>query len=92
MTILPRQNWTAYEVRAKPIDEAVLREMTPEEKFEQYEDLFEIVSAPRQVSGDWARLERWEWEQKVAARLRQVAAFQKLDQRYRGQNAANHSG
>ena len=54
--------------------------MTPAERFAVYADMYNMLwAARRNTPGDWERLDRWRWEEKLAVRRRMVDAFAKLD-------------
>ena len=85
-----------------PSMQPILRQPTPHgymhiglsERYAIYADLFETIWNARQLQnqGDWRRLERSSREQKLAKRLRQIAAFQKLDETHNGRSASANSG
>ena len=87
----PRQNWTAYADRVKPIDAAWLRALTCAERFDLYADMFKMVLQSSDQRKDQSRLEQWSWEQKVAARRRQLNAYNALDKLKRERAAAHDS-
>lgn len=94
MSIVPHQDWALYAARTAAEDAKWLRALGPSEKFALYSDLFETIWTARhnQRLGDWERLEHWSWEQKLAKRLRQIVAFQKLDETHNGRSASANSG
>jgi hypothetical protein len=92
MVTVPQQDWSYYEQRVRESDVAWLRSLTVQQRFSLYEDLFDILwTARRKMPGDWARLDRCHWEEKVGLRRRMVEAFSKLDQSQRERTAAKHS-
>ena len=92
MTTTPQQDWPLYEARARKSDAAWVRGLEPAQRFALYDELFSAIMAARHGLGDWDRLERWHWKQKVATRLRLIEAFRKLDQLDRERTAANNTG
>jgi hypothetical protein len=92
MSFAPRQDWALFRELTRQADADWLRRLTVDERFEMYCDLFNIVREARQGPGDWEKLDRWAWEQKVALRLRMVEAYQKLDELRRERTAADHTG
>jgi hypothetical protein len=88
----PKQDWDAYEVRARKTDAAWLRSLTPNERFTLYQDLFGLVCAARHVPGNWERLDRWSWQQKLALRVRLVDAYRKRDQMLHERTAQDDVG
>jgi hypothetical protein len=89
MADVPQQDWAAYEARTAESDAAWIRGLTPEDRFALYADLFRIIWGARRGPGDWERLDRWHWDQKLATRLRLVDAFRKLDEVRRARTAAS---
>jgi hypothetical protein len=92
MTFAPRHDWKAYEALTAESDAERLRALTPEEKFAIYADMFRIAREARNGPGDWERLDRYLWEEKVAIRLRMVEAFRKMDQLDAERAASNSAG
>jgi hypothetical protein len=93
MAVLPQHDWSYYEARLGESDAAWLRSLSIGDRFSLYEDLFNILwTARRKMPGDWARLDQYHWEEKVALRRRTVEAFSKLDQARRERAAANYAG
>jgi hypothetical protein len=82
MSFAPQQNWPAYAARAAEEDAKWVRALSLSERFALYADLFKIIWNARKNPrmGDWDRLDQWSWEQKLAKRRREVAAFRKLDE------------
>jgi hypothetical protein len=68
-----------------------IRSLTSQERFAIYADLFDVIWSARQTLGDWEQLECWQWDQKLAHRLRMVEAFSKLDEFRRERAAANNA-
>jgi hypothetical protein len=91
MVDVPRQDWSDYEARARGNDVAWVRGLTPSGRFALYEELFGIVWGARRDLGNWERLDRWHWHQKIAMRLRLVKAFMKLDELHCERTAAHDS-
>jgi hypothetical protein len=90
MVIAPQQNWALYESLTRSEHEKWLRELSPEDRFAIYKDLFNMIWNARDEKRDCERLDQWFWERKLAARMRQVEAYRKLDQFCRERAAANH--
>ena len=91
MVDVPQQDWSLYESLAHESDVAWVRGLTLQSRFAIYEDLFSVIWNGRRDRGNWERLDRWNWDQKLAGRQRLVEAFAKLDQLYRERAAANDS-
>lgn len=89
MVDLPQQDWSLYENYTRPANVAWIRGLTPQDRFALYEDLFRIIWSSRRDLESHHRVERWDWQQKVATRLRLVEAFEKLDQLYCERPSAN---
>ncbi len=89
---MPQQDWAAYEARTAQSDANWIRGLAIKDRYDLYEDLFGIIWAARRGRGNWEQLDRWNWHQKFAIRLRSVEAFRKLDQIHRERTVANHSG
>src|SRR5262245_37791886 len=94
MSIAPQQDWAMYAARTAAEEAKWLRALAPSERFVLYADLFEAIWTARQNQGlgDWERLDRWNWQQKLARRLQDVAGFQKLDEIRNGRAAPTHTG
>jgi hypothetical protein len=86
----PRQNWSAYEARVRAADEQWLRSLTVDQKFALYCDFFDALHNSRDPAVNREQLERWRWQQKLAARRRQVEAFRRLDE-WRERRAQNNA-
>jgi hypothetical protein len=91
MAFAPQQIWSTYEGITRPEHADWVRALSPQERFSLYEDMFNMIWTSRDARGDWDRLDRWRWEQKLATRIRQVEAFSKLDQFRRERAAANNA-
>ena len=90
MDNFPQQDWSYYESRKRDADAQWLRSLTADDRMTLYEDMFNVIeSARKEVGGDWERLDRWHWEQKIALRQQMVAAFTKLDELQREHAASN---
>lgn len=76
----PRQDWAFYDAAVRPHELERLGRMTPAEKFALYEDMFELVTAGRIGTEEWARLEEMRWQEKLRIRNKMVEAFRKLDE------------
>jgi hypothetical protein len=87
----PRQDWSAYQAKADAFDRQWLHGLTVEDRFAMYSDLFNLVQNSRVQSANREELDRWHWQQKLAARHRMFEAFQKLDA-YRERTAKHHAG
>jgi hypothetical protein len=92
MVDVPQQDWMEYEARTAKTDAAWIRGLSVSERFALYDDLFSIVWGARRGPGDWERLDRWHWQQKLAARLQLVEMLSKLDQENRGRTVAENPG
>lgn len=90
MEDVPQQDWAAYEALTAESDAAWLRGLTLCDRFALYAELFDVVWNARGSQGNWERLDRWNWDQKLATRLRLVEAYRKLDDRHRERFAANN--
>lgn len=81
MSFAPQHDWSYVESRSRESEAARLRSTTLAERFAVYADMYNMLWTARQSApGDWDRLERWRWEEKLALRGRMVEAFTKLDQ------------
>ena len=89
MGFAPQQDWDTYEVRAKQSDTKWLRQLTPGECFDLYEDLYNVVTQANCDRGDEENLEQNRWRAKLALRKKLVTAFQKLDELRCGQTSSN---
>jgi len=92
MAAASQQDWSYYKTRERDSDAAWLRSSSLGERFELYEDMFNILWVARPgMAGNWARLEQRQWTDKVALRRQMVDAFTKLDQLQRERAAAHHA-
>lgn len=90
--IAPQQNWAAVENRLRALDAAWLRSLSMNDRFALYQDIFLVLRDSRQkLAGDWERLERQQWEEKLVLRRRLGEAFSKLDEWRSERAAANHA-
>jgi hypothetical protein len=82
MSFAPQQNWRVYAERTATEQAHWVRALSLSERFDLYADLFNVIWNARQNAGmgDWDRLDQWSWEQKLARRQREVAAFRKRDE------------
>ncbi|HEY4232569.1 MAG TPA: hypothetical protein VGM76_04030 [Lacipirellulaceae bacterium] len=85
----PQQNWAEFTSATRDENDASIRRLTAADRFSIYADLFNVIWVARGELGNWERLDRWRWEQKLDERRRLVAAFNKLDQLRRERTAAN---
>ncbi len=92
MVDVPQQDWQFYEARTRVEDAEWLRELSTQDRFALYEGLMDVIGGARHVHGDWERLDRWQWDQKVATRKKLFGAYCKLDQLQRERTAANNPG
>jgi hypothetical protein len=92
MVVLPQQDWRAYQSRAQASEAAWLRGLSAADRFVLYADLFTIVWDAGRRRGDWERLERWSWQQKLALRRRLVEAYRMRDQLLHERAAQNNAG
>lgn len=83
MSIAPQHDWRLYDSMASESEAAWLRGLTPADRYTIYADLFQLVWESRQREGDWERLDRWNWQTKLAMRQRMLTA-------YRGRDGAQH--
>jgi hypothetical protein len=84
MAEAPKQNWLAYRLATAQADATWLRNLSPQDRFAIYEDAFGLISSSRCESGNWERLERWQWKQKRELRVKMCDAFKNLDRVRRG--------
>jgi hypothetical protein len=91
MAFAPKHDWSAYEELTRAEHAEWLRGLSLQERFTLYSDMFNLISSTRDNRADHDRLERWHWQQKLAARMRQVEAFTKLDQMRSERAAANNA-
>jgi hypothetical protein len=68
-----------YESLIRDTEAKRLRELTVERKYQMYCGLFALIFNARRELRDWSELERWQWKQKLSARLKAVHAWQELD-------------
>jgi len=81
MSFAPKQGWSYVEARSAVSEVERLRAMTPAERFAVYADMYNVLwKAKRAMKGDWERLERLRWDEKLNLRVRMVDAYRKLDQ------------
>lgn len=97
MSFAPQNNWPAYREMTRSSDEHWVRNLSLEERFTLYADLFNSLWRARQDSqgitpADRDRLDRWNWERKRSERDRQVQAFLKRDERIRERTATSNAG
>jgi hypothetical protein len=86
---VPQQDWVAYEALTRSEDARLLRQLTAQDRFSIYNDLFKLAMTGRRGAGDWDRLDAWRWNEKVARRQSLLTALTKLDQVRRERAAAN---
>jgi hypothetical protein len=87
----PQHDWSFYEAQTRESQATWFREQTLQERFDLYASLFNTLWSARQnLPGDWERLERQRWQEKLELRRRMVSAFQKLDDLRRERSTANH--
>jgi hypothetical protein len=89
MNIAPRQDWTIFRTLARDADAAWMRGLSVAERFDLYADLFGIVWEAQRNQGIAERLEKWNWDRKLASRRRLADAYSKLDE-LRRERAASH--
>ena len=75
----PLQNWRIYEASTRGEEAAWVRGLSPQERFDIYDDAFNLVWTARGELGDWERLDQWRWSQKLALRVRMLDALGNLD-------------
>jgi hypothetical protein len=90
MAFAPQQDWSAYDELTRAEHAEWIRSLSPQDRFSLYEDMFNLIWQARDKRADLDRLDQWRWEQKLAARMRQVEAFTKLDQLRRERAAASN--
>ena len=85
----PRHDWSFYESQTLAGDAAYVRNLSTAERFELYASLFNTLwNARLSLPGDWERLDRQHWQEKLAMRLRMVDDFHKLDEYRRAQSVS----
>jgi hypothetical protein len=87
----PKQNWRAYEAATREADASWIRSLSTQERFAIYEDAFHLILSSRGEHGNWKRLDRWRWKQKLALRAKMREAFTNLDRVRRGLAASTNS-
>ena len=92
MVIAPQHDWSIYELLTRAEHRDWLRGLSPQERFALCAHMFNMIHYSRDPQADWDELDQWHWEQKLAARMRQVEAFTKLDQFRSERAAANNAG
>jgi hypothetical protein len=86
----PQHDWSFYEAKTRGSEAAWNRKLTTSERFDLYASLFNTIwNARRNLPGDWERVEKRRWEEKLAMRRRMVDAFHKLDELRRERSASN---
>jgi hypothetical protein len=81
MSDTPQRDWAYFETISREYRIARLRNMSPEEKFVVYADMYNTIwNARQKLSLDRKRLDASRWEQKRAIRVRLAEAFAKLDE------------
>lgn len=90
---ITKHDWAYYDSRVRKSDSDWLRSLTPDDRMDICEDMFNLIrSAHTEIGGDWARLDLWNWEQKATLRQRMVEVFHKLDALQIAQAASNNAG
>jgi len=92
MVDAPRQNWNAYDARILKSDAEWIRGLSIQDRFAIYEDAFNLIWSSEKAPGDWSRVDRWRWGEKLAHRLRAIDAFTKLDRVQCERATANNAG
>jgi hypothetical protein len=75
----PKQDWNKYEMLTRASDADWVRQLSPRQRFEIYQDIYDFVMAARKDRGDWVKLESWSWEEKIAVRRRVATCLQEAD-------------
>jgi len=94
MSIAPQQDWAACAAWTADEEAAWIRALGTSDRFTIYADLFGVIWTARQNSGqgDWEKLDRWSWQQKLVIRLRCVEAYKRLDEFRKARATATNSG
>lgn len=84
MSFAPQQNWELYRSLTDIHQREFLRNLSANQRFRLYAEMYQMVCGERRDGDQWRRLERRRWEQKLALRLRMVKAFAAMDGKKRG--------
>lgn len=84
MSFAPQQNWAAYQALTKESDRQHARDLSVEQRFALYEDLFVIVCCRRDPTAGGDHAEQRRWAEKLALRRRLSDIYLTADQRRRG--------
>jgi hypothetical protein len=85
----PQQDWSLYRELTRNESVGWIRDLTPQRRFEIYDDFYKQISKVRRDPSEWVRLENWRWEKKLAQRFHMIEAFKNLDHLRRERAAAN---
>src|SRR3954447_9129454 len=89
----PQHDWSIYEAKTRDSDAAWIRGLSMKERFDLYASMFNTFWNARQsLPGDWERLDKQRWQEKLTMRRRMVDAFHKLDELRRERSASNDAG
>ena len=80
MLTAPQQNWSLYESKCRSAHVAWLRGLSPESAWELHQSLFAAAMSHGALPLP-PELAQSRWQEKLAIRRRQVAAFARRDQR-----------
>lgn len=84
MAFAPQQNWQLYESLTGKRDAEKFAAMDPQQKFDRYVNLFDLLHAARLKRNFDRVAESDRWEEKKSLRLRMVGLFLKMDEGKRG--------
>jgi hypothetical protein len=81
MSFAPQHDWEGYATRTSVADAAWIRSLSVSDRFDIYADMFNLAWEARRASktGDWAAMDEWRWQQKLAQRMKCVEAYQRMD-------------
>jgi hypothetical protein len=92
----PRECWHRFEAlageRVRASDATWAGALSPAERLAVADDLFVTVRDVRLAAGDWQQVEDRAWEATLAARIREITAFRRLDEATRGSSPLAHPG
>ena len=83
-----RQRWEQFEhlcgTQVRASDASWARGLSPAERLAVVDDLLGTIRAVRVAAGDWQQVDDRAWRETLSDRIRQVEAFQRLDEASRG--------
>jgi hypothetical protein len=92
----PRECWHRFEAlageRVRASDATWAGALSPAERLAVADDLFVTVRDVRLAAGDWQQVEDRAWEATLAARIREITAFRRLDEVNRGSSPLANPG